>query len=58
MMEGLKKNTLFITLTLPYRQFHSTNQLQTEALKPFLNILRNVHNVKTYVARLEFQKKW
>lgn len=56
MMEGLKKNTLFITLTLPARQFHSTTQLQQEALKPFLNILRNVHNVKTYVARLEFQK--
>lgn len=56
MMEGLRKNTLFITLTLPAKQCHSTNQLQTQALKPFLNILRNVHDVKTYVARLEFQK--
>lgn len=46
----------FLTLTLPSEQRHSTNELHTILLNPFLTEIRQRTGMKNYVWRLEYQK--
>lgn len=55
MQEYGKRKAVFVTLTLPAKQRHTTNQLNNKALKPLLNILRNVHGIRSYIVKLEYQ---
>lgn len=45
----------FLTLTLPSPQVHTTAQMNTECLEPFLEVLRKRLKMQNYVWRMEFQ---
>lgn len=47
---------IFVTLTLPTLQDDSTAKLNSTIFKSFLNVIRTVYNIRSYVWRLEFQK--
>lgn len=51
-----KIQNTFATLTLPYEQFHTDNEIKRKCLTPFLEELKKFHNIKLYIWRAEPQQ--
>jgi len=47
---------VFITLTLPYEQFHCDKIIKRECLMRFIELLKKVHGVSNYIWRAEPQE--
>lgn len=56
LIRGRKRKPVFITLTLPSKQFHDDNEIKSKCLIPFIQTLKRQYNVKHYFWIAEAQK--